>query len=315
MQTTIAEDTDRYARCIAASKRVRWEIDRDVLRGRSFDRTHKFLPDGLSRVHELTFLDAAEQRLLSQVQGRTYANLFGFIERTVNALVLDVSRDHRFGDQTALESLVRFSDEELKHQELFRRVERLIAAGQPSGYRLLADADEIARVVLQKSTWAVLALVLHVELFTQQHYRESIADDASLSPLFKDVFLFHWKEEAQHAVIDELELRRVDRSLTAAQREQGVADLIALVHAVDGILQVQAAADADWFLQLCTRRLPAHEAAAVRSGVLAAYRWQYVGSGLANGRFAGILFGLVDAAQQQRILRELAPWLPPARTA
>ena len=29
---------DLYDRCISASKRVRWDIDRDVIRGRRFDR-------------------------------------------------------------------------------------------------------------------------------------------------------------------------------------------------------------------------------------------------------------------------------------
>ena len=37
--------------------------------------------------------------------------------------MLEVSRDHWLGDQIALEALVRFTDEELKHQELFRRIE------------------------------------------------------------------------------------------------------------------------------------------------------------------------------------------------
>jgi hypothetical protein len=41
--------TERYAKCIEASKRIRWDIDRDVIRGRSFDGSKKFLPDGLSR--------------------------------------------------------------------------------------------------------------------------------------------------------------------------------------------------------------------------------------------------------------------------
>jgi hypothetical protein len=35
-------NTDRYARCIQTSKRVRWDIDKDVIRGRRFDVTHKF---------------------------------------------------------------------------------------------------------------------------------------------------------------------------------------------------------------------------------------------------------------------------------
>ncbi len=75
-----AVSTDRYAKCIEVSKRVRWEIERDVIRNRQFDYTRKFLPDGLSKVNELEFLDAAEKRLLSQIQGRTYANTFGLVE-------------------------------------------------------------------------------------------------------------------------------------------------------------------------------------------------------------------------------------------
>ena len=41
-------ESSRYARCIESSKRVRWDIDEDVIRGRRFDTAHKFLPDGLS---------------------------------------------------------------------------------------------------------------------------------------------------------------------------------------------------------------------------------------------------------------------------
>jgi hypothetical protein len=41
-------NTDRYARCVETSKRVRWDIDKDVIRGRRFDVAHKLLADGLS---------------------------------------------------------------------------------------------------------------------------------------------------------------------------------------------------------------------------------------------------------------------------
>jgi hypothetical protein len=51
----LAENTDPYARCIADSKKVRWDTDRDVLRGRRFEIAHKLLPNGRSRVHELPF--------------------------------------------------------------------------------------------------------------------------------------------------------------------------------------------------------------------------------------------------------------------
>ena len=58
-------DETRYAKCIEVSKRVRWDIDKDVLQGRHFDFLQKFLPDGISKVDRLNFLKADEKRLLS----------------------------------------------------------------------------------------------------------------------------------------------------------------------------------------------------------------------------------------------------------
>jgi hypothetical protein len=301
------DSTSSYARCVHNSKRVHWDIDDDVIRGRRLDVQQKFLPDALSLVDELPFLSADEQRFMSQVQGRTYANLFGLVERFINAKVLEVSRGHWFGDQVALEALVRFSDEELKHQELFRRVEALAAEGMPAGYRVMPNPNDVAEVVLGKSTWAVLALTCHIEIFTLVHYRKSIGDDGSLSELWKDVFLFHFREESQHALLDELEWRREDAKLGAVERDQAVTDLIDLVLAVDGILQVQAEADAEYFIASTRRALSAEQRQAIRDGVLKAYRWQYIVSGIQQGRFLRVLTELVTDAQAARITNALAP--------
>ena len=183
--------TERYARSVQASKRVSWDVDEDVIRGRRFDTADKFLPDGLSLADAFTTLSADEMRFVSQIQGRTYANIFGLVERFINAKVLELSEDHWFGDQVALEALVRFSDEELKHQALFRRVDAMVGDVLPGGYRFDVDHNAVAHAVLGKSTWAVLALTLDIELFTQLHYRQSIDPDPQLSELFKDVFLYH----------------------------------------------------------------------------------------------------------------------------
>lgn len=300
-------DTSRYARCIEISKRVRWDIDRDVIRGRSLDLTHKFLPNGLSLVDRLDFLTPEEQRFLSQVQGRTYANIFGLVERYINAKVLEVSQDHVFGDQVALEALVRFSEEELKHQELFRRIEALAAEGMPPGYQVTADPDEVARTVMSKSTWAVMALTYHIEIFTLVHFKKSIEPEMDLSDLWKDVFLYHWKEESQHAVLDELEWRREDRKTDADGRDRGVDDLIELVVAVDGILQAQAESDSRYFVANLGRKLTESEQKTVREGVLEAYRWQYIVSGVKEGRFLDVLTDMIDEGQTQRVTEALAP--------
>jgi hypothetical protein len=299
--------TMRYAKCIEISRRVRWEIDRDVIRGRAFDFSKKFLPDGLSGVDALDFPGEDERRLLSQIQGRTYANMFGLVERFINAKVLEVSRDHWLGDQTALQALVRFSDEELKHQELLRRIEKMIGDHMPAGYRFLPQPDEVANVVLGKSTWAVLGLTLHIELFTQVHYKESIDRDENLSGLFKDVFLYHWKEESQHAIMDEMEWLRENRKLDAQARDRAVDDLIALVAAVDGLLQNQAGADVKYFLSICGRKYSESEISRIRQTMLKAYRWQYIVCGVRLPRFREALGGMVTPEQMKRIGTALAP--------
>ncbi len=307
MQTVVTAESKRYAKCVEVSKRIRWDIDRDVIRGRTFDFARKFLPDGLSKVDRMDFLTANEQRLLSQIQGRTYANIFGLVERFIAAKVLEVSREHWLGDQNALEALVRFGDEEIKHQELFRRIERLCAEGMPAGYSFVPEPNAVASAVLSKSTWAVLALTCHIELFVLAHYRQSIDPDANLSPLWKDVFLYHWKEESQHAILDELEWRREDAKLSPEARDAAVDDLIALVGAVDGILQTQAAADTHYFVEICGRPLPATDVEKLRAGVLAAYRWQYIVSGVQEPRFAEVLNSLIAPGHGARIGAALAP--------
>jgi hypothetical protein len=299
-------NTDRYARCVQTSKRVRWDIDKDVIRGRRFDAAHKFLPDGLSLADGFTTLSADEKRFVSQIQGRTYANLFGLVERFINAKVLELSHDHWLGDQVALEALVRFSDEELKHQALFRRIDAMISEVLPGGYRFDIDPNGVAHAVLGKSTWAVLGLTLDIELFTQLHYRQSIDPDAELSELFKDVFLYHWREESQHAILDELEWVRHDAGLTAEQRDRAVDELIELVAAVDGVVQTQAKADATYFAATCGRAVDEAEAPMIETAFLRAYRWQYIHSGVQHPQFRKVLSSLITKNQGKRIQAALA---------
>jgi hypothetical protein len=304
---SLGSTQQRYAKVIAASKRIRWDIDADVIRGRRLDLTRKYMPDGLSQATRLEFLRPNEMRFMSQVQGRTYANMFALIERYIGAKTLEISRDYWLTDQVALEALVRFADEELKHQELFRRLEVMAAEVMPAGYEFRAQPAKVAATVLSKSTWSVLALTLDIEIVTQAHYRSTIEPDASLSDLWKDVFLFHWKEESQHAIIDELEWRREDAKLSAAQREEAVGDLIDLVGAVDALLQAQATADAAYFIRCAGRPFTGAEQSAIHDLLLRAYRWQYILTGAQEPRFAEVLKSLVTPAQMERVAQALAP--------
>ena len=297
----------RYAKCIEASKKVRWDIDRDVIRGRKFDYSRKFLPDRLAQIEGFALASPGERRFLSQIQGRTYANMFGLVERYIGVKLTELQRAHALGDQVMFESLVRFTDEEIKHQELFRRLEEMMGPGMPAGYQFVADPNEVAQAVLGKSTWAVLALTCHIELFTLDHYRQSIDKDPDVSELWKDVFLYHMKEESQHAVLDEMEWRREDATLEESHRDRAVGDLIDLVAAVDGILQVQAASDAGYFMANVRRDFDPGQAQQLRAGLLRAYRWQYIVSGVRNDRFITILGEMLSPSQMRRVVVALEP--------
>lgn len=306
-EPTKYDETVRFSHCIDTTDRVRWDIDADVIRGRNFDFSAKFLPDRLSRVHEIDFLSATEQRLMSQIQGRTYANMIALLEGFINDKVREISFRNE-SDSVAIKSLLQgFSEDEMKHQRLFRRVEAMIDYGMPTGYRFVPRANELTSIILSKSNWSVLAFNCHTELFTQAHYKQSTLCGDELSALYKDIFLYHWREESQHAIIDEIEWLREDVKLNAFERDCAVDDLIALFIALDGILQVQSESDVEYFTKIANRGIGAARRERLLSATLAAYRWQYIALGLRVPRFADVFTSLISPEQFRRFHGALRP--------
>ena len=169
------------------------------------------------------------------------------------------------------------------------------------GYRFLADPDAVAAAVLANSSWAVLALMFEIELFTQEHYKQSIEPDKNLSELYKDIFLFHWKEETTHAMMDELEWPREDAKLSPGERDLAVDQLISIVADVDRILQNQSVADIHHFLKICDRSFGDDKFRRLKDGTLKAYRWQYIFSGIEHPRFQKLYQDLTTENQRQRV--------------
>lgn len=171
----------------------------------------------------------------------------------------------------------------------------------------MAKPNDVARAVLAASTWAVLAFTCFIELFVQP--RLFNVKSADLCPLFKDVFKYHWMDESQHVVLDELEWKDEHARLSPAQQDQAVDDLIALVAAVDGILQAQSAADAEYFVRIAANKYCDNQVADIKSVVLGAYRWQYIITGVQHPHFGKLLSSMTTPAQMQRIQSALAPIL------
>jgi hypothetical protein len=73
------------------------------------------------------------------------------------------------------------------------------------------------------------------------------------------------------------------------------------------ILQAQAAADTEYFLRIVGRAKGADQQRVVLTGVLRAYRWQYIVSGVRHPRFARLLSGMITPAQLARVQQALEP--------
>ena len=109
-----------YQECLDNSKKVAWKED-DVFAGKNFDFSKRFLPNRLSGVDNITCLNDNEKRQLNQIMGNAYCHIFAFVEEFIIPMVTQAALKDAYGEKVRLRSLLRFAEEELKHQELFRR--------------------------------------------------------------------------------------------------------------------------------------------------------------------------------------------------
>jgi hypothetical protein len=300
--------TYSYADCLQNSYRVNWKIA-DVVGGRHFDTARAWLPARLSGAGRIDCLTPAEKIKLTQVEMGSYAHLFGFVEEFIAPKMIALARDFEIDRREAFDALANFAAEEVKHMNLFREVRAAVDGTLGFPLALLPGAATVARAVLSKHTGAVLLLTAAIEWLTQLHYLSCFDRDESLDPFTKHIFKSHWLEESQHARMDHLETLRAFGSMSEAEKDQAIVDLIELVGAVDGLLQTQARLDVD-NLQACLwRRLGMAERQEIEAAVLAAKRYTFIESGVTHPNFVE-LFGMVTTpAQQQKMQQALGDLL------
>ncbi|UJR86054.1 diiron oxygenase [Sandaracinus amylolyticus] len=275
-----------YESCVRASEKVAWAIDDVMPPGTRLDFTRPFLPRTLAGRDELAFLNGRERRVLNQINGNAYLNLFAFVEEYILAVMTQHAHAELFGDHDAIRALLRFADEEAKHQKLFYRY--VDAFRRDAGYdtEVLEGASDVASVVMSKSPIAVMMVTLHLEIMTQAHYVECIRDDDTIDPFFSKLLRMHWLEESQHARIDALELDKLLRLASPAQIEEAFADYLDLVAAIDGLLRTQAEMDARVLSRATERTFAAPERDAIVDSQHAGYRRTFLTFGMTNPMFA-----------------------------
>lgn len=268
-----------YEDCLNISKRVSW-LEDDVLADKNFDFSKRFLPNKLTGVDGIGCLNEQEKLQLNQIMGNGYCHLFAFVEEFIIPTVTEEAMKDVYGDEIRARSLLRFAEEELKHQELFRRSVELFGEGFGVECGLIPGREEVARVVRGKSKLAVMVLTAIIEWFTQRHYIEHVQEDSDLDGLFRDLLRFHWMEEAQHAKLDTLLIGEVAVQLTLEEREKAIDEVLELGGAIDGLLAQQIGLNIEALETVTGRTFTEAEKEEITTETQRAWRWTFLVSGL-----------------------------------
>lgn len=288
-----------YADCLNNSVKRSWTVE-DCFQGRDFDLAKRFLPDRIAGVNEISCLGEIEKRMLNQIRGNSYCHLFAFVEEFIIPMVMDHAREEVYGNETRLRYLLRFAEEETKHQAMLRRAMDQFEASFGVQCDVIPGREEVAGVVLGKSPLAVLLLTSLIEWFTQLHYLEHVREDEDLDELFRDMLKFHWIDESQHAKADSLMIDEVASKLSDEHRELAVDELLELGMAVDGLLGQQIEMDIDALAKAARRTFTEEEKEEIRTHQRRAYRWTFLVSGLEHPNFIKTV-GELTAAGAEKI--------------
>lgn len=282
-----------YQECVENSEKVVWTLSEVLPSNSKIDFTRMHLPEALVKIEPLRCLTVNEKLHLNHIRGNSYVNLFAFVEEFIISKVINlVGEKVRDLDPYCARALLRFGDEEIKHQLLFKRY--LALYERDAGYKpqVLDSARSVSDLVLQKSPLAVLLLILMLELVTQDHYLSSALKDSNLDPLFTSMLRFHWKEEAQHACIDILEIQKFKGALSGQNIEMAFREFSEVLGYLSLLLKEQVLLDIETVRPLCSRKLYPEDLEELERVQSASYVKNFIIGGLQHRTFYEVLLDL-----------------------
>jgi hypothetical protein len=296
-----------YDKIISASERVSWRIEDVISPDRPLDFTKRFLPEALVRAEGLSFLSAQEKLKLNQIRGNAYAHLFQFVEEYIVANCVQHVDAQIFGDETNLRAMLRFAEEEVKHQLLFKRFLQVFAQGFGSVCECVPSQEAVAGVILSKSPIAVTMTTLHLEVMTQQHFTHCVSEsEETLDSTFKAMLKSHWAEESQHAKLDAINLRSLVATSTPEMRYEAVRDYIDLVDGLFDLFSRQAELDVASLVRATGKQYAPAEQSALLDSQKRAYAQTFIHWGMTNPVFVATVkelfpedFELIAAKTQE----------------
>jgi hypothetical protein len=258
---------------VATSEKVAWTVDA-IFRDRHFDATKRIVPDSWVRTQHLAFLNAQEQRTLNHIRAFSYVHLFGNYEEFIPLHLTEIVQQDWHDDRAHLRALLRFGDEEMKHQQLFLRAEAVLEASCGYSFERYFDPNKDRVTAFTKAVLAYpllprFLLLAAFEWGSQRHYVDSVRDHPGegSDPLYVDILQYHWIEENQHTKTDVLEIAQLARAMRPDELSQAFDHIQGLGGVVDATFVGQVDQELATFQRVTGRRLAALEATALRAAL------------------------------------------------
>lgn len=241
--------SQKYIKCIESSENVFWKL-RDLLPDDfKISLNQMLIPSSLTKENELEFLTKEQKLDLNHIWASTYFHLFAYVEEYITLLTLNLATDSTFIENYKMRAYLKFSEEEVKHQMLFRNYIKKFSKVFKTKCHYIDGEKEVASTILSNSKLGVLLLTYHLELVTQQHYLESISKESkreALDKKFCEILKCHWREEVQHAKLDLYKIKEIVSSSTKEEIDLAFQEYFNILDSFSSILYQQA------FLNLTT---------------------------------------------------------------
>jgi|SRR5215470_1745436 len=302
-----------YPSIVAASEQVAWTVE-EVLRDRRFDPSRPMVPASWVGTQTLGFLDDEEQLTLNHCRAFSYAHLLGNFEEFVPLHLTRTVEHDWHADRAHLRALFRFGEEEMKHQELFLRVETSLehACGHPFGRYFDAGKTrvrELTSAILERPPLARFLMVLALELGTQRHYVESVRDrtGGSADPLYVDLLKAHWIEEAQHVKSDLLEIADLADDMGSEELRVTFEHVSEIGGVVDAAFAGQADEEIETLQQVTGRTLSDAQTATLRDTLHRSIGNIMAGVGLTHPTFTTVALALSKEGASKLGIQVVSP--------
>ena len=262
-----------YPSIVATSEKVAWTVD-GVFADRHFDATKPIVPESWVGTHDLTFLDESAHRVLNHQRAFSYVHLFGNYEEFIPIHLTALAQQDWHADRDRLRALVRFGEEEMKHQQLFLRTEAVLeeSCGYAMGRYFGPDKERVTAFTNALMTFPPLSrslTLLALEWGSQRHYVDSVRDHAGdrSDPLYVDVLKYHWIEENQHVKTGVLEIEQLAGEMSPADRSHAFDDILAIGGLVDETFVGQVEQELTTLQRVTGHALPQAEQRALREAL------------------------------------------------